>query len=317
MIAFVIRAVAVLALLAVSLRGEIEEFIAEPVDGARDRAVPLRFYAADWDDQGEPKPVVLFSHGLGGSRDNNGYLGKQWAASGYVAVFMQHAGSDADVWKSAAPRDRMTALKGAANGRATMDRFADVSFVIDQLEAWNAEEDHPLRGRLDLQRIGMSGHSFGAVTTQGVMGQLYPGGRSVEEPRLKAFVLFSPSSHRTVSSEEAFGHITKPVLCMTGTEDSSPIEQGFDPLTRQAVYAALPEGSAYQLVFEGGEHHAFGDGGRPGRERMDHHHPAILEITTRFWNAYLKGDEEAMAWLQSEAPAKELLKDPNDRWEWK
>ena len=39
-------------------------------------------------------PVVLFSHGLGGSREGYGYLGSYWAAHGYVAVHLQHIGSD-------------------------------------------------------------------------------------------------------------------------------------------------------------------------------------------------------------------------------
>ena len=31
--------------------------------------------------------------------------------------------------------------------------------------------DHALAGRLDLSKVGMSGHSFGAVTTQAISGQ--------------------------------------------------------------------------------------------------------------------------------------------------
>ena len=40
--------------------------------------------------------------------------------------------------------------------------------VLDQLEEWNKDSKHELHGRLDLKHIGMSGHSFGAVTTQAV-----------------------------------------------------------------------------------------------------------------------------------------------------
>src|SRR3990167_3541328 len=44
-------------------------------------------------------PVILFSHGLGGSREGNRFLGEHWARRGYVAVFLQHPGSDTGVWK--------------------------------------------------------------------------------------------------------------------------------------------------------------------------------------------------------------------------
>lgn len=291
----------------------VEAWLVDPVDASRDRVVPLKLYVPNTD---EPVPVVLFSHGLGGSRDNNAYLGTYWAEAGYAAVFMQHIGSDESVWKGVQPREIMAAMKAAASGRSSIDRLNDVPFVIDQLEKWNAEEGNPLFGKLDLTKIGMTGHSFGAVTTQGMMGQKLAG-LSREEPRLKAFLPMSPSSHRGPSAEQAFGHIQKPVLCMTGTKDGSPIEQGFDPLSRQQVYAALPPGDKFQLVFEDGEHHAFGQGNRLGQRQIPHHHPTILKISTAFWDAYLKGDEKAKAWLQSDAPRTELLKDPKDRWEWK
>lgn len=48
-----------------------------------------------------------------------------------------------------------------------------------------------------------------------------------------------------------------------------------------------------------------------------HHHPAIQRISTAFWDAYLKGDERAKAWLQSAVLHKELSLDPKDVWEWK
>ena len=46
-----------------------------------------------------PVPVILFSHGLGGNREGSKFLGEHWAARGYVAVFLQHPGSDDSVWK--------------------------------------------------------------------------------------------------------------------------------------------------------------------------------------------------------------------------
>jgi predicted dienelactone hydrolase len=62
-----------------------------------------------------PQPVILFSHGLGGSKENSAYLGNFWAAAGYIAVFMQHKGSDIDIWKSAPLGKRLKSLKSAAS----------------------------------------------------------------------------------------------------------------------------------------------------------------------------------------------------------
>ena len=60
-------------------------------DTVRNRDIPLRVYLPI---EKTPAPVILFSHGLGGSREGNPYLGQHWSARGYVVVFLQHAGSD-------------------------------------------------------------------------------------------------------------------------------------------------------------------------------------------------------------------------------
>lgn len=49
----------------------------------------------------------MFSHGLGGSRSGSAFLGEHWAARSYVAVSLQHPGSDDSVWKSESREDHM------------------------------------------------------------------------------------------------------------------------------------------------------------------------------------------------------------------
>ena len=46
-----------------------------------------------------PCPVIIFSHGLGGSRDGYEYLGRHWASHGYVSVHSTHIGSDTSALK--------------------------------------------------------------------------------------------------------------------------------------------------------------------------------------------------------------------------
>lgn len=293
----------------------VQEVLLDPTDPGRNRVVPLKVYLVESEN---PKPVVLFSHGLGGSREGSTYLGEYWAQHGYVAVFMQHAGSDSEVWKNAPLRERMTALKQAANFRASMDRYLDVPFIIDSLTAWNQEENHALQGKLNLDKIGLSGHSFGAVTTQGLMGQKFIGGRTVSDPRIDAFLPMSPSASRGIPSQRAFGEIESPVLCMTGTKDGSPLEPDMDPKSRTEVFVALPAGDKYQLNLEGAYHSAFSDRILSGDgQRKEHHHPAIQKISTRFWDAYLKDDTSAKEWLQSDSVRKDCDLVEGDVWEWK
>src|SRR5438094_5772210 len=100
-------------------------------DEARNRDVPVKIYFPA--DAAGPVPVVLFSHGLGGTRETYEYLGRQWAANGYVVVHLQHVGSDDSAWRG---QDRpMQSMRRAINVQGALDRVGDVKFVLDQLEA--------------------------------------------------------------------------------------------------------------------------------------------------------------------------------------
>jgi predicted dienelactone hydrolase len=282
-------------------------------DEARDRDLPLRVYlpAAPG-----PAPVVLFSHGLGGSREGGAYLGRHWAARGYVAVFVQHAGSDDAVWKDKPPLGRMQALREAANAQNFIARVMDVAAVLDQLERWDRADGHALVGRLDLERVGMSGHSFGALTTQTVSGQRFEEGKlSYADARIKAAVMFSPSSPRRGGDERAaFGQVLIPWMLMTGTKDVAPVGDA-DVASRLAVFPALPPGQKYELVLDGAEHSAFADRSLPGdrEQRNPNHHRAILALSTAFWDAFLHSDESARAWLDGDE-ARSVL-ERKDRWQ--
>ena len=292
------------------------------VDADRDRTIPIRVHLptppADSSDVAEPLPVVLFSHGLGGSREGPRFLAEHWAARGYVAVFLQHPGSDTAVWRDEPLARRMAAMRDAASLENFQLRVRDVPRVLDQLEAWNRKAGHPLAGRLDLRHVGMSGHSFGAQTTQAVSGQSFPLiGRRLTDDRIKAAVIMSPGSPQgRLDPRGAFADVTIPWLLMTGTKDTSLIgSQSVE--SRLAVFPALPPGGKYELVLHDAEHSVFSDRPLPGdREpRNPAHHQAILALSTAFFDATLRDDEAAQAWLDGDGPAHVL--DEDDRWQTK
>jgi predicted dienelactone hydrolase len=283
-------------------------------DTGRERSIPvLVTLPADT----TPAPVILFSHGLGGSRYGNRYLRQHWACRGYAVVFVQHPGSDAAVWRDSPPRKRMDALKDAANLQTLLQRLRDVPAVLDQLEQWHTETGHVLSGRLDLDRVGMSGHSFGAMTTQMVSGQQVPRGRrSFTDPRIKAAIAFSPSSPRRGSPDQAFGSVDIPWMLMTGTLDTAPIgDAGVE--SRLAVYPALPPGGKYEVLLHNAEHSAFTDRSLPGDavERNPNHHRVILALSTAFWDTWLCGNGQAKSWLHGEGAPSVL--ETKDRWQLK
>ena len=95
-----------------------------------------------------PFPLVVFSHGTGGSRAGYAFLGEHWASHGYASLHVQHLGSDQAVWqRQPEPMKRMKAA--AVNPENATNRPRDVSFAIDQADLLQAG-DSPLAGRLDL-----------------------------------------------------------------------------------------------------------------------------------------------------------------------
>jgi predicted dienelactone hydrolase len=284
-------------------------------DKQRSREIPLRVYLTK---ACTPAPVILFSHGLGGSREGNTFMGKHWAARGYVVVFLQHPGSDDSVWKDTPLAERMSAMQRAASLQNFLLRVKDVPAVLDELARWNKTEGHLLAGQLDLDHVGMSGHSFGAVTTQAVSGQSFArGGPALTDERIRAAIAFSPSGARDgADPSQVFGKVKIPWMLMTGTKDTSPIGNA-DVKSRLSVYPALPPGDKYEIVLDNAEHSAFTDRRLPGdkEERNPNHHRVILAMSTAFWDAYLRDDAQAKAWLEGDGPQK--LLEPGDKWQTK
>jgi dienelactone hydrolase len=273
-------------------------------DARRDRVVP---YLIRYPDGATgPAPVVVFSHGLGGSRRGAAYYGDHLASHGYVVVMVQHPGSDMSIWKGVRPDlgnvDQAMLARAVADPRVTLNRFFDIPFALDQLTAMNAA-DGPLKGRMDLTRIGMSGHSFGAVTTQAMAGQVFPGGRSLPEPRFTAFLAMSPSAARGGDNAAAFSPITRPFLSLTGTEDSFTVRSD-EPAaevvaSRQQPFAHV-SGPDMLVLLTGGDHMVFSGrqevGGAP-RPNDARHRQIILAASLAWWDAWLKDDPKALAYL--------------------
>jgi predicted dienelactone hydrolase len=123
-------------------------------DRVRRRGIPIRVYLPS---EESPRPVTLFSHGLGGSRETGSYLGRHWSARGYVAVFLQHPGSDESIWKGRSVEGKKAGMQGATTGENLILRVKDVCAVLDQLDQWNKTVGHALAGRVNLDRVACPG----------------------------------------------------------------------------------------------------------------------------------------------------------------
>ena len=274
-------------------------------DAARDRAVPAKVYFPK--DGPGPFPLIIFSHGLGGTRDGYDDVGRHWASHGYVSVHLQHLGSDDSVWRGQPFADMKKGMaQAAANPTNAISRPLDVRFAIDQMLKLNAEAGD-WHGKIDTNHIGMAGHSFGAYTTLAVAGQVFGASeRSLGDPRVQAAIaMSSPAPKR--DQDRAFSKVQIPILHLTGTADNSPIG-GTTPEERRVPFDKINGAEQYLVTFTGGDHMVFSgrSGVRGNRSQDALFHDLIHASTTAFWDAYLKNDAQAKAWLAGGAFEKEL-----------
>ncbi len=161
----------------------------------------------------------------------------------------------------------------------------------------------------------MAGHSFGAVTTQFLSGQSDPlGNARLTDRRIKAALILSPSPPRRGSVERAFSTVSIPWMLMTGTKDNAPIG-GMTPEKRLEVFPALPPQNKYQLVLNNANHFAFSDFDHSNQKqnRNPNHHKVIAELSTAFWDAWLKRNMDSQLWLTSNKPLSII--DSLDHWQ--
>lgn len=263
----------------------------DPARGGR--VVPYKLYMPAGPG---PFPVIVHSHGLGGSREGSSYILQAVAEAGFAVVALQHAGSDTAILAGFRPGDE-AGLLGKLPPDAAVNRFGDVPFTLNQLTRMTAPGGD-LAGKLDLSRIGMSGHSFGALSTLVAVGQALPGAPdgAFREPRIKAAIVYSPNKPRQGGAQAAFAQIRTPMLHFTGTLDRTALDLEKTPWERTIPFQEITGADQYLIVLRDGDHGVYT--GR--RQSMGAPKPTdasqmrvIVEETLAFWRAYLEGDNSA------------------------
>ncbi|MGZ5848918.1 MAG: alpha/beta hydrolase family protein [Ramlibacter sp.] len=257
-------------------------------------------------------PVVLYSHGLGGSRQGGFVWGEAWARAGFVVVHLQHAGSDVDAVR------RARNVRSVGGGRQLLERLQDVQHALDQVASLQAAGSGPWR-QVRASGFGLAGHSFGAHTTLGMAGQTFPGAGAIDEPRIAAFAALSPTVPPG-DARAAFAGVQRPVLVATGTLDGDVLGTGATPDTRRAVFDALPAGHKALLLLRDADHMTFGGNPRATlpwqhrsaqTQRLEPAQQALVaQVTTDWWRTWLQDDDAARARLQRPAGL-----GPEDLWQ--
>ena len=248
-------------------------------DDARNRLVPVRLYWPDSAARSAPVPLIVFSHGIGGSRAGYSHLGRHWAEQGYASLHVQHVGSDNQLW-----RGNLFSLSGrlqqATQESEAIARVADLRFALDQLL------DSERGARIATTRIVAAGHSYGAMTAMLAAGaRVERGGKALalRDARIRAAILMSAPPFY---GEADFGPILReigiPTLHLTTTEDVIRVP-GYHspPADRLRVFEATGSSLKVLAVFDGGSHSVFMDrrGSGPAAQQI---RSATRELSTTF-----------------------------------
>jgi dienelactone hydrolase len=286
-------------------------------DPARERTLPVKLYLPTGAPAG---PVVIFSHGLGGSRESAAYLGTHWASHGIVGVFIQHPGTDKSVWshlKDATVFKKIRIIRALAQAakdkQAAISRFTDIPFIVNKLQTLITAG--ALKG--DPARIGMAGHSYGARSTLTALGRGYVvegNKQTMAEPRIVAGLALSPEPVTETDQDTLnmiYGGIKTPIFHITGTKDAPPLGLDGEPEDRQKPFHLIPAKPQLLMVFKGADHMVFaGTVGLkigPSPAWYKDVQSLTAAFSTAWWKAQLSEDESAKAWL-AEGSAKSVLR---------
>jgi pimeloyl-ACP methyl ester carboxylesterase len=121
-------------------------------------------------------PVLLFSHGWNGFRAQNTFQAIQFASNGYIVVAIDHTyGAVLTVFPDgklaynnpeALPSNMPDPEYQPIANKLINQWSGDLGFVLNTLEEWNKNDpDHDLVGSLDLDHVGVFGHSTGGGAT--------------------------------------------------------------------------------------------------------------------------------------------------------
>jgi len=244
-------------------------------------AVSHAIAQAPWATNQTQFPVVLFSHGYQCIRSYDTDVMEDLASYGFVTVAIDHF----DAWVSVFADGRIVQgnapplpITLAQNVFNLQSRASDIRFVLDELARLN-QEDVFFKGRLDLDHIGMFGHSLGgAVTADACAG----------DSRLKAGLTLDGGGHTNLLGL----HVTQPFLIASG-DDANSIMQPyrkdfrsfFDQLTHDAYWLQITNSVHFDFV----EWPWVGSARPPAEIRTA---MILRRYAASFFNKYLRGQDD-------------------------
>lgn len=194
-----------------------------------------------------PFPLALYIAGFGGRFHHNTALAQDLASHGYVVLALDDTEPSVGFDYSSIVGARAARVEGDRKVRA---QARTVIALIDELRRREGATVGPLAHRLDFDRVGIFGFSFGGAVAAQV---------AATDRRVRAAVDLDGSVYDTV---ERTG-VGKPFLYVSSESDVDPAEgplaNAFDRENRASVERGLREHGGYLLTVDGTKHYDFTD----------------------------------------------------------
>ncbi len=205
----------------------------------------------------EAFPVILFSHGWNGFNAQNTGQAVELASRGFVVISTQHTygavttvfpdGTVAMNNPKALPEDAEDPNYEVVARKLVNQWAGDSAFVLDQFQGFSEEADNLFYQKLDMNRVGVYGHSTG-------------GGAAIEfcgtDPRCKAVLGMDPFM-RPVSAEVIESGLSQPSFFMFSQGWADLTDSKNNKLFNQ-FYPNITNNSGV-IVIEGTKHFDFSD----------------------------------------------------------
>ena len=229
----------------------------------------------------EKWPLLIFSHGFGGCAKQSAFLTEYLAEQGYIVIAPDHA--DARCESRMLGGGKLTGSRGGARDwpekpfrnpdvwtdKTESDRKDDVLFALSSML-----DDRQYAPYVDVERMGLIGHSLGGYTVLGIAGA-WPSWR---DERFKAVLALSPFIGPYIIKRGLKG-IGVPVMYQGGTKDT-PITP---ELRRRGGGYDQTNTPKYFLEYKGAGHFSF-------TELERGYHDIIRRTALDFMNKYAKGE---------------------------
>ena len=233
-----------------------------------------------------PYPLLLFSPYMRGTRDEYTPLVQFWAENGFVCIVPDHEG---------------TPNRGLLSDEETLSTWR--SRPQDLLAVLDALAQSEIASRIDMQRVGVGGHLFGAHAASLTAGcEVYSGGETVTfaDERMDALLLMSPQGRGQGLTETSWLPIDVPLMVTTGTFDHSA-RTGNTSEWRTEPYQFSDGPQDWLAWIEGLRMDYDGLGQQEPLDTTGAIALDVLTLTTAFWRDQLYPDSAAARLLQPSA----------------